>query len=402
MPVLSKPVWDMITAPIIAIIKDALSGDAQKSDSSDDTPRSAKKVTILGGGPVGFAMAVFLQYHGFKVIIWSDVDHSSSTNALRESGVLEAMGDVVSGSFKPHTTVFLPTALSFSNIVISTIPSHGQDKLMQRLAENDMSKHYLLHIIGNLIAPANRDVWKSGKRPAYQAELSTSPMNVRMPDGKVFIKGLKHRLVIATWPIDAPDDVKQIFESILPQKPTWLPNVLDVFALGVPAIAHVFTFMHSLAWAEATNGDYYFYGDAMATPSMGKLLVAGRKEWNDIFREYNCPVEDIEKTFNKNFNTNFVDISDFAKNTVPHNLTLGAPKSADHRYMTQDIPFGIVPAVHLASPVGKSAPLFGSYVVQGNTIHDADFMATGRNLTRGMTGNIKEAVLALVNMKADE
>ncbi|MFF8846480.1 NAD/NADP octopine/nopaline dehydrogenase family protein [Streptomyces sp. NPDC015127] len=54
------------------------------------------------------------------------------------------------------------------------------------------------------------------------------------------------------------------------------------------------------------------------------------------------------------------------------------PDSIEHRYFTEDIPFGLVIWSSLAARIGLSMPLVDSFIALGNTLCGQDFIAGGR------------------------
>jgi opine dehydrogenase len=54
------------------------------------------------------------------------------------------------------------------------------------------------------------------------------------------------------------------------------------------------------------------------------------------------------------------------------------PDSVNHRYFTEDIPFGLVTWSSFADEVGLSLPLVDAFIALGNILCDKDFVAEGR------------------------
>ncbi|MEU6915848.1 NAD/NADP octopine/nopaline dehydrogenase family protein [Streptomyces olindensis] len=54
------------------------------------------------------------------------------------------------------------------------------------------------------------------------------------------------------------------------------------------------------------------------------------------------------------------------------------PDSVNHRYFTEDIPFGLVIWSSLAAQIGLSMPLTDSFIALSNTLCGRDFVAEGR------------------------
>lgn len=73
------------------------------------------------------------------------------------------------------------------------------------------------------------------------------------------------------------------------------------------------------------------------------------------------------------------------------------PTSIHHRYITEDLPYGLVPASQLARTAGLSTPLVDSIVHLGSSVCGTDFWKHGRTLaTLGLAGLSLEEITGLV------
>jgi opine dehydrogenase len=69
-------------------------------------------------------------------------------------------------------------------------------------------------------------------------------------------------------------------------------------------------------------------------------------------------------------------------------LTVGAgPKGLKHRYVTEDVPFLLVPLAQLADLVGVDVPVVKSLITIACTLNDTDYRSSERNLeSLGLAG----------------
>jgi opine dehydrogenase len=74
-----------------------------------------------------------------------------------------------------------------------------------------------------------------------------------------------------------------------------------------------------------------------------------------------------------------------------------APPSLDHRYLHEDIGWGLVPWMHLGAAVGCSTPVISAITHLGSVINSVDYASTGLTLERmGLTGKDAEEIRAYV------
>ena len=73
------------------------------------------------------------------------------------------------------------------------------------------------------------------------------------------------------------------------------------------------------------------------------------------------------------------------------------PNTIESRYLTEDIPFGLVPWAAIAGMLGVPMPLTNGFIDIINTVHAKDWRALGRNLKQlGIEGMTKEQLLKYV------
>ncbi|MFF5985027.1 NAD/NADP octopine/nopaline dehydrogenase family protein [Streptomyces olindensis] len=71
------------------------------------------------------------------------------------------------------------------------------------------------------------------------------------------------------------------------------------------------------------------------------------------------------------------------------------PDSVNHRYFTEDIPFGLVIWSSLAAQIGLSMPLTDSFIALSNTLCGRDFVAEGRTAkSLGLLGSHVSSIRA--------
>lgn len=79
------------------------------------------------------------------------------------------------------------------------------------------------------------------------------------------------------------------------------------------------------------------------------------------------------------------DIKGFALNDVPGNLEAGhgmGPVTFDHRYLTEEIPYGLVPVHLLGQLIGVSTPMVDASITLSGLLMDVDYLEEGLTLEK--------------------
>ena len=83
-------------------------------------------------------------------------------------------------------------------------------------------------------------------------------------------------------------------------------------------------------------------------------------------------------TMNTFYHTEFGSLRQFAAETEPHNLTSGVPTTGmRHRYIEQDVPFGLVPLFHFGTAARVGMKAVQTLIHMASVINKTDYMSTG-------------------------
>jgi len=132
-------------------------------------------------------------------------------------------------------------------------------------------------------------------------------------------------------------------------------------------------------WIENTQGDFYFYRQGM-TPAVTKIMHEIDKERVAIASEYgNTPTSCLQQ-MNTYYNLNCDTLHEFAQQSSLHSTMKVCPTNMQHRYLTEDLPYVLVPWYELGVKAGKESPFIRSLILWSSMINNTDYMKIGRNL----------------------
>ena len=162
-------------------------------------------VTVIGAGPCGCAFAADLASRGKSVMLYGHPDHRGAVPMIeRNDGWLKASG-AISGKFQVKTTSDLYLAIRHSHFIVTTVPSYGQDTILQALSQFDLRNHTLVINVGNFFYLAARQ--KVNAHAILETDIS--PYAVRITGDTVFVKGVKKSLSIWADPSTTPGRTTQ-------------------------------------------------------------------------------------------------------------------------------------------------------------------------------------------------
>ncbi|KAI0408475.1 putative NAD/NADP octopine/nopaline dehydrogenase [Xylaria palmicola] len=361
-------------------------------------------VSIIGAGNCGCAFAADLENRGVRALLYAHPDHSTNVDAIRENGYLDSMGKV-EGRFYPAATTDMGEAVRFSNILIVAVPSYAQENILSVLEKQNLRNHIVIAVGGNFFTL----VACKRIRARYLLETSASPYGSRMIDRNkrektrlseswygINVLGFKTVMPIGSLPTDIDIDLRTDIGTIFSGSLQWCSNVIEAAFYNFNGVLHPITAIMNAGWIEHTQGDFYFYQEGM-TPSVTKIMQEIDNERVAIANEYGPRVTSCLKQMNTYYGLNHKSLSDFARGSAMHSTMKLCPTSMEHRYMTEDLPFVLVPWYELGLKAGKQSPFMRSLILWASMINSTDYLSVGRNLKElGFTNWSLEDIVDMV------
>jgi opine dehydrogenase len=345
-------------------------------------------VSIIGAGNCGCAFAADLVSRGVSVLLYAHPDHRQNADSIRSNGYLEASVKI-EGRFHPIVSSDMDDVVRFSRFIVITVPSYGHDAILSELKKFDLSQHIVISITGNFFALVARKHLNA----RFILETSTSPYASRMQKGKVLVMGVKSILPIAALPIDLSQALRDEIGTIFLMPLEWRSNVLEIGMSCITGVIHPTPALMNTGWIETTRGDFYFYREGMS-PSVIKVIISVDKERMAIARAFGFKPQPVLTIMNSYYCRAFIGFTEFARETVEHNMTKMTPTHMQDRFIVQDVPYVLVPWYELGAKVGIHSSAIKSIIDLASIVNATNYMETGRNLRRlGLGAASKSQVL---------
>ncbi|GAA0732932.1 NAD/NADP-dependent octopine/nopaline dehydrogenase family protein [Clostridium oceanicum] len=307
------------------------------------------KWAIIGAGNGGQSVSGHLGLMGFDVKIY-DIFKEPIDIINKQGGIF--LEGAVEGFGKVHATNNLDEAVSNADIVMVIAPA---------LAHNDIAKAcapYLkdgqvvvLHPGATFGALAFRKVLLDENCTAdiTIAETSTLIYACRaIKIGTARILGIKDRLQVATLPAVRTKKVVELLRCAYPQIEP-LPNVMLTSLDNTNPIIHPAATLLNTSMIESGK-EWLFYWDGI-TKSVGDLIEELDNERLNIAKKLGYEMDAIKDQYRVEYHAEGKNISEIFRNTKAYEGVYGQ-KSLDTRYITEDIPMGLVPFISLGKKLG--------------------------------------------------
>jgi opine dehydrogenase len=316
-------------------------------------------ITVLGAGNGAFAAATDLAVRGFDVALFEMPQFESNISDIAKLGginleTLPSSG-VVSGFARLKTiTTDIKKALASAEIVLVIVPSFAQEAMAKVCAPHLQDGQVILLTPGNFGASIafRQCLQDTGcKRRVYVAESETMQYACRKKDSTtITLRGNKKTMSLASFPTVDTDHVLRVVQKIYPAF-TKAANVLVTGLSNPNTILHLPVVLANISNID-NKADVLFYHEGM-TPSVGHIIdkmeeerIGAAKIGIDV-----RPMLEIVRGYYTHQGAAGRSLWEFFRNN-PIFPTSKLPDTLNHRYLTEDIPFGAIPMQNLLGKFG--------------------------------------------------
>ena len=360
-----------------------------------------RKIAVLGAGNGGCAAAADLTLRGYEVRLFS---RSESTIAkLAKRGEIELIEAGKKSSAAPYfMSPHLPPVVQGVDLIVVAAPSVAHEYLArslagyltdgQRILLNPGHTGGSLHFL-NLLRTL-------GCRADVQlCETVTLTYICRMAEpGKVEVYRRTTNLRCAAFPAkytaDLVNEIQAVFPNIVAAE-----NVLETGFSNINAIMHPAGMLGNAGWIEKTGGDFLWYREGV-TPAIGAWIDAVDGERMAIVSSLGLkPLRFVDIFYQAGLTTAAARDSGSAYQAIHEsepNMTIKSPPSLDHRYIREDIGYGLVPMAEIGTLMGVRAPVMDALITLASKALGTEFRAEGLTLEKMGLANVHAEHLAKV------
>ena len=353
---------------------------------------SIRKVAVLGAGNGGCATAADLAVRGLETRLYSRSE--KTLEPLRRRGGVELVEEGQEGFGQPDLiTSTLEEAVAGADLVTIAAPAVAHEFMARALAPL-VTAGQIVHLnpgqTGGTLHFVH-ELRRAGCRvPVRCCETVTLTCICRMTGpARVEVYRRTANLGCAAFPAESAPDVlpemAAVFPNVVPAE-----NVLETGLSNINAIMHPAGMIGSAAWIEQHHGDLLFYRQALS-PSVARMIEGVDRERLEIMRALGLRPRTFVEIFHAAGLTSDAalesgDVFRATQESEP-NKTIVAPRTHDHRYVHEDVGYGLVPMAELAGLFGIDTPVIDALITLASEMSGVDYRREGLTLARmGLKG----------------
>jgi opine dehydrogenase len=362
------------------------------NDKNDDS----LKFAILGAGHGGHAMAADLTLRGHVVNLYNK--WQEPFDAIQELGGIQITGDVeLEGlAVLNKITTNMEEAIEEDvDVIMVTVPSFAHKFMIDESIPYLRDGQVIIFNPGNFVTlEFAKELKERGiKKDILIAETECLIYATRLIEpAKSQVVMTKGEVLLSALPAKDTDSVLKIINKAYPQF-VGASNVFDTSINNVNFVVHPTVVILNASRIEQKGPYECMVYDA--SPAVGKVMEAVDREKMlvaDALGLDSLPAKEIfRRYYDAKGNTLFETLQEAYKTPMQSADTL------KYRYVSEDVPYGLVPLASLGKSLGVSTPVIRGIIEISSAMNDTDYWLEGRTVEKmGLTGLNSEEIIKLV------
>jgi len=341
---------------------------------------------VLGAGNGGQALAAILKKMAHEVRLWNrsleKLQNIRKYNGINVSGQMMFHANIdclsvdVSEAIKNAKVIFIVVPASAHQDIAKLVAPHV--KRDQAIILNPGRTAGCLEVRNALVEGGCNDL------PIILETQSLFCACRAANHGDVNILSFKTDNLISCLPnirfAEVRNELLSIYNNLI-----FAPSVLHTSMENIGAILHPAPVLLNTGWIESRDVffPHYYYGISRSIAGFLEKIDTERLE---VARAYGVKVRSVKEWHEDNYGTKGANLFETLQKNSSY-ASIDAPRMLQHRYITEDIPTGLVPISELGRAAGVKTPLMDMIIELGSTLLEIDFRKEGRNLRRlGLAG----------------
>ena len=338
------------------------------------------RIAVLGGGNGALTLAADLTLAGHRVNLFELPEFWDSLAPVNDTGEIKLTGVGRCGTARLETvTSDIHEALADATVVLVSVPAFGAYRMAEVLAPAVRDHHLVVCLPGTFGSVAFAQVFRREGVHASPilGDVATLPYGCRKTapgEVSIFVEAIK--LPAAAIPGDATPALVEALSALFPAIEAG-EDVVDIALKNINPCVHPGPCLLNAGRIEYAD-DFYLYREGM-TPCTRQVMLAVDAERKAV-REalgYGPPHYGLDPT--PGVYEVFVDFfGEGSIKTAGYNMK--GPLEVGDRYITEDIPYGLVVYASLSDLAGIKTPVCDAIITLGSVINRTDHLAAGCTL----------------------
>lgn len=335
-----------------------------------------ERVTVIGAGATGHAVAAVMAMRGLKVTLYDNESFSEQLNAVRELGGIQLRGKARGTGTPAVVTSDLKTAVSGAQVIFVDVLADRHEEIAAGIAPYLKDGQHILIIPGNLgsfiFSRTFEKMNVKAKVSITEKEGNFCPCRLTGPAEVTVGLPISLKGSVSSLPASDTEKVMEELKGVVEY--TASKNVFEGAVNAGNVINHVASTVLSAAEIDHKGTQFSLFKYAF-TPSVVKCIrkiAAERKAVIDAsgLPNHGDPTGTIYKIHHLDEHPEFQSFYDF----------MDGPYALNHRYLNEDCGCCGAFVLSLAKRLGMDMPVLRAFLAVAGAINDRDYINGGRTL----------------------
>jgi opine dehydrogenase len=359
------------------------------------------RVAVLGAGHGGQAMAADLTLAGHEVRLAAVPEHAGKIAILKAIGGIHLEGTTSTGVPAGFARIALitddvPQAIAGAAVIMLVLPAFAQKpymEILRRWAERGQlvvfnpGKFAALEFTRMLIEAGRYGEILVGETETliYAARIQAAGHNR--------IMGIKNMTYYAAMPAVQTARTLRVLDDLLPR---FAParNVLQTSVDDMAMTIHPITTLMNASRIEQLGPYLTHHYDI--TPALGRVILAVDGERYAIAQRLRYETLSFFENYERYYGVSGKSVDELILNVAAYG-SMSSPDKLTHRYVTEEVPYGLVAVEAMGRVVGVPTPGMSAIIELANMANDVDYRAGGRRFeAMGLAGFDLEGLIDYV------
>lgn len=333
------------------------------------------KVAILGSGNGGCAAAADWSLGGHEVRIFDFENFNTNIAKIKENGGVFVEGELSGFAPIAYSGHSIEKAISGADMILAIGPAYSSEPFAN-LVKDYISENQIYIVCPGSFGGAlitKKIFMNCGKlSDICIGETSTLPYASRVirPGVVNIYHKLKGGLFLSTIPKNKVDEALDAFRLVYPFTEK-AKNVLQTMLQNSNPVIHPAVTLMNGGLIERTKGDFLFYEEGV-TPGVGRLMEAIDLERIEIAKKLDVNIlPDTQLGVLQGYMCE--ETYEYGYSNAPGFKGIKAQNQLDHRYLNEDVGYGLVFMSELAKELGINTQMIDSVINIASAVMKRDY-----------------------------
>ena len=346
-------------------------------------------VAVLGGGNGAFAAAADLALRGARVRLLEVPELHDNVTRIQEKGGIELVAANVPGIAPGLARLDLITdnpeqALDGAELVLYVVPAFAEARFTELCALHFQAEQLVVMFCGGLGAglQLTRQLRSRGLTavPTIAETEGLIYGSAKQDSTTVRVVAMKKGLRCSALP---SEKTPQAIATLRRYYPDFMAagNVIETGLRNLNPVVHGPVSILNAGRTAKGKPKWRYYWEGVTEP-IGRVLTEVDRERLAIGAALGMQLPSATQVLLDWYGHQGARGSDLGQilSTNPPYEAVWAPESLEHRFITEDVPYGLVPLEAFGTALGVQTPAIRSLITLACMLLNTDFRATGRNL----------------------